>query len=109
MARYVGQNRSMAGRAKISELKDRLSHYLGRVRRGESILVLDRERVIARIEPAGSRGAAPSDESEWLDALELRGSIRRAVQPLPRGWLARRPKVVADVVKALLEERDEQR
>jgi antitoxin (DNA-binding transcriptional repressor) of toxin-antitoxin stability system len=109
MAPYAGHNRNMAGQAKISELKDRLSHYLGRVRRGESILVLDRDRVIARIEPAGSQSAAPSEESEWLDALELRGSIRRAVQSLPRGWLGRRPKVKVDVVRALLEERDEQR
>ena len=30
--------------AKISELKNRLSYYLARVRRGESILVLDRDR-----------------------------------------------------------------
>jgi antitoxin (DNA-binding transcriptional repressor) of toxin-antitoxin stability system len=109
MAKYDGHHQIMAGQAKISELKDRLSHYLGRVRRGESILVLDRDRVIARIEPAGSQSAAPSDESEWLDALELRGSIRRAVQPLPRGWLGRRPEVQADAVRALLEERDEQR
>ena len=99
----------MAVQAKISELKDRLSHYLGRVRRGESILVLDRDRVIARIEPAGSHGSAPGEESDWLDALELRGAIRRATQPLPRGWLGRRPRVKADVVRALLEERDEQR
>jgi antitoxin (DNA-binding transcriptional repressor) of toxin-antitoxin stability system len=109
MAKSAGHNQLMAGRAKISELKDRLSHYLGRVRRGESILVLDRDRVIARIEPAGNHSAAPSAESEWIDALELNGSIRRAVQPLPRGWLGRRPQVKADVVRALLEERDEQR
>jgi antitoxin (DNA-binding transcriptional repressor) of toxin-antitoxin stability system len=99
----------MAGQAKISELKDRLSHYWGRVRRGESILVLDRDRVIARIEPAGSQSAAPAEESEWLDALELKGSVRRAVQPIPRGWLGRRPKVKVDAVQALLDERDEQR
>jgi antitoxin (DNA-binding transcriptional repressor) of toxin-antitoxin stability system len=109
MARYPGHNCQVAGQAKISELKDRLSHYLGRVRRGESILVLDRDRVIARIEPAGTQSSVPSAESDWLDALELRGTIRRAAQPLSRGWLGRRPKVKADVVAALLEDREEQR
>jgi antitoxin (DNA-binding transcriptional repressor) of toxin-antitoxin stability system len=97
----------VAGQAKISELKDRLSHYLARVRRGESILVLDRDRVIARIEPAGGHGASPGEESDWLDALELRGAVRRSMQPLPRGWLGQRPKVKADMVRALLEEREE--
>jgi len=98
----------MAGQAKISELKDRLSHFLARVRRGESILVLDRDTVIARIEPAG-HGASPTEESDWLHALELRGTLRRSTQPLPRGWLGKRPKVKADMVRALLEEREEQR
>ena len=37
--------------AKISELKNRLSYYLRFVRRGQPILVCDRDRVIARIEP----------------------------------------------------------
>jgi antitoxin (DNA-binding transcriptional repressor) of toxin-antitoxin stability system len=99
----------MAAQAKISELKDRLSHYLTRVRRGESILVLDRDRVIARIEPAGGHSGSPADESEWLDALELRGSVRRSTQQLPRGWLGQRPKLKADMVRALLDEREEQR
>ena len=34
---------------KIAELKNRLSYYLRRVQRGESILVCDRDRVVARI------------------------------------------------------------
>lgn len=36
----------------ISELRNRLSYYLRLVRRGEALLVSDRDRVIARIEPA---------------------------------------------------------
>jgi antitoxin (DNA-binding transcriptional repressor) of toxin-antitoxin stability system len=96
--------------AKISELKNRLSHYLDRVRRGESVLVLDRDRVIARIEPAGaSSRTAPTDDAGWLDALERRGVVRRAAQPLPRAWLERRPKLNGDLLRALLEERDEGR
>jgi prevent-host-death family protein len=36
---------------KIAELKSRLSAYLRRVRRGQTITVLDRETPIARLEP----------------------------------------------------------
>jgi antitoxin (DNA-binding transcriptional repressor) of toxin-antitoxin stability system len=99
----------MAAQAKISELKNRLSHYLARVRRGESILVLDRDRVIARIEPAGRSPSEPTDDSRWLDELERRGVVRRGTRPLPRGWLARRPKLKADLLRALLDEREEGR
>jgi antitoxin (DNA-binding transcriptional repressor) of toxin-antitoxin stability system len=91
--------------ARISELKNRLSHYLDRVRRGESILVLDRDRVIARIEPAGSPAAGSAGDARWLDDLERRGVVRRGRGRLPRGWIARRPKLKADLLRALLDER----
>lgn len=94
---------------KVSELKARLSHYLRQVRRGESVLVCDRDRVIARIEPAGGTLASDSDDARLLDALERRGTIRRGTGELPRDWLARRPKLRADVVAALLDEREDGR
>lgn len=40
-------------KARISELKDRLSHYLRFVREGHSVLIYDRDRPIARLEPVG--------------------------------------------------------
>jgi prevent-host-death family protein len=92
---------------KISDLKNRLSHYLRQVQRGESVLVSDRNRVIARIDPAGDVSRSGPDDARWLDDLERRGVVRRGVGKLPRGWLGRRPKVNADVVGALLEERQE--
>jgi antitoxin (DNA-binding transcriptional repressor) of toxin-antitoxin stability system len=94
---------------KIAELKNRLSHYLRRVQRGESILVCDRDRVIARIERAGTHAPVPGDDAEWLDRLERRGVIRRGTGTLSRKWLASRPRVKADVVAALLKEREEGR
>jgi len=42
---------TMNDRVGVAELKARLSEYLRRVRRGESITVLDRETEIARILP----------------------------------------------------------
>jgi antitoxin (DNA-binding transcriptional repressor) of toxin-antitoxin stability system len=94
----------------IAELKNRLSHYLRAVRRGESVLVRDRDRVIARIDPAGRGSAAPQGaEADRLADLEARGIIRRGKGPITRELLARRPKVKADVVGALLSEREEGR
>jgi antitoxin (DNA-binding transcriptional repressor) of toxin-antitoxin stability system len=94
---------------KIAQLKNRLSHYLRRVQRGESILVCDRDRVIARIERVGSQARVEEPEAAWLDRLERRGVIRRGSGQLGRRWLAQRPAVKADVVAALLRERDEGR
>ena len=93
----------------IAELKNRLSHYLRAVRRGESVLVRDRDRVIARIDPAGSSSAARGAEADRLADLEARGIIRRGKGVITRELLARRPKVKADVVGALLREREEGR
>jgi len=92
---------------KIAELRDRLSYYLRRVRRGESILVCDRDRAIARIDRVGTLAALPGSDAEWLDRLERRGIVRRGDGKLSRQWLARRPRLGADVVAALLRERGE--
>jgi antitoxin (DNA-binding transcriptional repressor) of toxin-antitoxin stability system len=92
---------------KIAELKNRLSYYLRRVQRGESILVCDRDRVIARIDRVAAHAPGSESDGEWLDRLERRGVIRRGTGKPSRQWLARRPAVGADVVAALLRERDE--
>jgi antitoxin (DNA-binding transcriptional repressor) of toxin-antitoxin stability system len=94
---------------KIAELKNRLSYYLRRVQRGESILVCDRDRVIARIERVGPHAAIPGSDLDWLDRLERRGVIRRGTGKLPDDWLAGRPAVEADIVAAVLHERNEGR
>jgi len=93
---------------KIAELKNRLSYYLRLVQRGEPILVCDRDRVIARIERV-EEAAMPRTDAEWLDRLERRGVIRRGTGSLGRDWVNRRPMIQADLVAALLQERDEGR
>lgn len=94
---------------KIAELRNRLSYYLRRVQRGESILVCDRDRIVARIERVEPHAAGPASDAEWLERLERRGIVRRGKgKPTPE-WLARRPLVLADVVTALLQEREEGR
>ena len=92
---------------KIAELRNRLSHYLQRVQRGDSILVCDRDRVVARIERAGLQASVRERDAEWLDRLERRGVVRRGTGTLSRQWLSRKPRVRADVVAALLKAREE--
>jgi antitoxin (DNA-binding transcriptional repressor) of toxin-antitoxin stability system len=90
----------------ITELKNRLSYYLRRVQRGESILVSDRDRVIARIDRVSPHTPLREGETDWLDRLERRGVIHRGTGKLSREWLSRRPRVRANVVAALLRERE---
>src|SRR5688572_32298784 len=97
------QRRSPGKTVKIAELKNRLSCYLRRVQKGESILVCDRDRVIARIERVGAHPIQGTD-AEWLDRLERRGVIRRGTGAPSAKWIANRPTIGADVVAMLLDE-----
>jgi len=90
-------------KARISELKNRLSYYLGFVRRGHSVLVYDRDRAIARIDPVREGGAEAGD---WTADLERARILAPASAALRRGWLEERNAVSCDVVAALLEERE---
>ena len=89
--------------ARISELRDKLSEYLARVRKGETVIVYDRDTPIARLEPI-----APSPENwpEWLREAERRGIITPAKirdgARLPRPMKTKEP---VGLLEALLEER----
>lgn len=101
-------------RATVSEVKDRMSAYLRRVRAGESVLILQRKMPVARIVPVGLSGTGGSvgdaaDRNAKLARLEGSGVVARRAkgsplevvrQPLPSG---------ARVLEALLEERSEER
>jgi antitoxin (DNA-binding transcriptional repressor) of toxin-antitoxin stability system len=91
-------------KAGIAELKNRLSYYLGFVRRGQSIVVYDRDRPIARIEPLG--GTVLAEGEDWTADLLETGSLRVPQARLAKDWLRRRPKVHADVVSAVNAERE---
>ncbi len=97
--------------ANIAELKNRLGYYLRAVRRGEPVLVRDRDEVIARIEPAGAIVAGEGKDEERLAELERRGVIRRGKGRITPELLARRvrPGRPADVLAALLADREEGR
>ncbi len=86
----------------ISQLKNQLSAYLKKVRAGESVLILDRNRPVARLESVDQQG--PIDDR--LARLESEGLLRRATQPFPKKLLDESPPEVGEsVLEALIEER----
>jgi len=91
-------------RATISQIKNHLSAFLRKVRNGETILIMYRNRPIARLE-----GLPPTlDADGWLARLEAQGLIRRALKSPLR--LSDHPAAPPDpeglAVQALLEERE---
>lgn len=60
--------------ASVTEARNQFSRLLRRVRRGETVLITDRGKPVARIEPCH---AADADDSR-LDALVARGVVRPA-------------------------------
>lgn len=82
-------------RAMVSDLKAHLSAYLAEVRRGESVVVCDRNTPIARLVPY------EPEENEGFDVLPA----SRPVTDL-RNVRRVRPKRPIDVVRLLREDRD---
>ncbi len=78
--------------ANIATLKNSLSRYLKSVQSGEEVVVLDRDRPVARIVPF--RQAAETDDTDPLDAMVQRGSITHRGNPADTAaWLRARSSV----------------
>ena len=96
-------------RASLTETKNRLSALIDEVREGETILVLDRGRPVARIESVASGGAGAPGR---LERLERKGLVTRAKGRRPEELLSSplpKPRPGASAVAALLDERAESR
>jgi prevent-host-death family protein len=92
-------------KASISELKNQLSSYLQQVRAGETVLILDRNQPIARIERI-----ADEDRDEQLARLHRAGILTPPTQAVPMDLLrSPSPGAGANVLAALLEEREDGR
>ena len=63
------------------EFKNRQGYYLRRVRKGETLLVTDRGKPIARVVPASEWDTLSLEEK--LDELARQGHIRRGKGPFP--------------------------
>lgn len=97
-------------RATISQTKNQLSALLEHVKRGEEVLILERDTPIAKIVPVENLGRRDLDAR--LAELERRGVIRRPRRKPDPGLLDRLgppPKASGDILDALLKDRDEER
>jgi prevent-host-death family protein len=89
----------------ISELKNQLSAYLQGVRAGESVIVYDRSRPVARIDRV-----ADEDDDDRIAQLQRDGLLVPPVDPMPMDLLrSPAPHASSSVLEALLEERRESR
>jgi prevent-host-death family protein len=66
------------------ELKNRLGRYLGLVGKGETIIVTDRGKPVARLVPPSPNQAGPVGLEEVLQQLEAEGHLRRGTRPFKR-------------------------
>lgn len=66
------------------ELKNRLGAYLRAVRQGQSLLVTDRGKPVAKLIPADEEESSGQTIEERLKALEARGLIRLGKRPLAK-------------------------
>jgi prevent-host-death family protein len=92
-------------KASITETKNNLSAMIDRVRNGSPILIVDRGRPVARLEPVYDAGTA---EDGRLARLVRGGIVRSARGALAKSLLESRPARVrkgVSAVRVLLEER----
>lgn len=69
----------------VKQLKARLSEYLRMVKAGETVLVTDRDEVVAELRPARRQASAVTDLDDVLDVLAETGEVTRASVPKD-GW-----------------------
>jgi prevent-host-death family protein len=95
-------------RASITEAKNNLSALIDRVRRGETVLICDRNRPVARLQPVGP-GDGSGAESPWLAGLVRDGVVAPAAQRLSVRSLPKpvRPARAVSIVEALHADREE--
>jgi len=97
-------------RANISYTRNHFSEMIARVREGESILIVDRQNPIARLEPVSDAGG---ENPCRLDDLARRGLVRPARNRIDlralRAWPRPRPEEQGGILKSLLADREEGR
>jgi len=86
----------------ISEAKNGLSALIDQVKAGKSIVILDRGRPVARLEPVANR------DDDRMAQLVRDGIVRPPLKPFPRRLIATPPPAGSGkktLLDALLEER----
>ena len=65
----------------IKQLKARLSEYVRLAKAGETVLVTERDEVVAELRPSRRQMPVADHLEELLDALAASGEITRSAQP----------------------------
>lgn len=65
----------------IKQLKARLSEYVRLAKAGETVLVTERDEVVAELHPSRRQTPIADRLEELLDGLAASGEISRAAQP----------------------------
>jgi antitoxin (DNA-binding transcriptional repressor) of toxin-antitoxin stability system len=87
--------------APVTDVKNRLSHYLRLVARGETVTILDRGRPVARL-------SRVQTENAEIESLVAAGLARPPLEALPKDFLTRRlPRPKVSALEALLEDRQD--
>jgi antitoxin (DNA-binding transcriptional repressor) of toxin-antitoxin stability system len=98
-------------KANISYTRNHLSEMIARVREGETILIVDRDLPVARLEPI--QGSADGGDLPWRDALVRRGVLRAPAKELDTEALRALPLPTSlaggDILESLLADREEGR
>lgn len=89
----------------VKQLKARLSEYLRLTKAGETILVTERDEVVAELRPARRQRAFASEIDDVLDELAAAGHVTRASHPKQRWtWRAEGIGLPAGTASSLLDE-----
>ena len=94
----------------LSQLKNRLSYFVDKVKNGEVIIILDRNIPVAQITPIPVNKTIA--DTGALMRLERAGLVTRAIRSLSAREiknLAMKPTKRVSVLQALLEERENER
>jgi prevent-host-death family protein len=95
-------------RTSITEAKNNLSLLIDRVRRGETVLICDRNRPVAQLQPVGP-GDPSGTEAPWLAGLVREGLLAPAGRLLSLKSLPKpvKPTKPVSIVEALRADREE--
>jgi antitoxin (DNA-binding transcriptional repressor) of toxin-antitoxin stability system len=94
----------------IKQLKARLSEYVRLAKAGETVLVTERDEVVAELRPARRQVPVADRLEELLDGLAAAGEITRASQPKGTWtWRSRGLGLPAGTAQALLDELRQER
>ena len=89
----------------IKQLKARLSEYIRLAKAGETLLVTERDEVVAEIRPSRRQTPIADRLEELLEALAASGEVSRAAQPKGNWtWRSRGLGLPSGAAQALLDE-----